>query len=125
LALQIVREQLGGTLSRMLLSAYILGGPAIFSMLAPSQLAVFSAANQIQKVANNTVAFLPPTFVHWVGSAEPGTNDVESLAASCFSARANSILSVLGLLLLAGGSAAFGTMGGLAAWTVVQGTLLS
>jgi len=38
--------------------------------------------------------------------------------------RANSILSVLGILLLAGGAVAFGAVGGLAALAVVQGILL-
>jgi PST family polysaccharide transporter len=188
-AWQVVREQLSGTLSRMLLSAYTFGGPAIFGLLAPSQLALFSAAAQIQKAGNNTVAFLPPAFVHWVGSAMltqrrrriqrsllflgavsvsivpgwlflgPSITDILYAGKVQFSwtmnlllgltiagvllanslevlllvplgqvrtvYRANSILSVLGLLLLAGGAVAFGALGGLAALAVVQGILLT
>ena len=188
LALQLVREQLGGTLSRVLISAYTFGGPAIFGILAPSQLALFSAAAQIQKAANNTVAYLPPAFIHWVGSAKPkqrrrrirrsllflGAVSVSIVPGWLFLGpsitdilyaekvqfswamnlllsltiggvllanslevlllvplgqvrtvyRANSILSVLGILLLAGGAVAFGAVGGLAALAVVQGILL-
>jgi hypothetical protein len=188
LAIQVVREQLGGTFSRILISAYAYGGPAIFGMVAPSQLALFSAAAQIQKAANNTVAYLPPAFIHWVGSAQPNqqrrrirrsllflgavsvsivpgwlllgpsitdvlyaekvqfswtmnlllsltiggvllANSLELLLLVPLDQvrtvyRANSILAVLGLLLLAGGAVAFGAVGGLAALAVVQMVLL-
>src|SRR5918994_391233 len=48
-AWRVIREQLGGTFSRVLLAGYAFGGPMIFALLAPAQLPLFSAADQIQR----------------------------------------------------------------------------
>ena len=186
-AWRVIREQLGGTFSRVLLAGYAFGGPVIFALLAPAQLPLFSAADQIQRMGTNALTFLPRAFVHWVGSSEPsqrrrrilhsmfflggvslatvpvwlfvGPLIVETLYADKVQLsrtmdmlliltiagvlltssvevvllvplgqvrtvyRAHSVLSVLGLLLVAGGAVNFGTIGALAAWVVVQAIL--
>jgi hypothetical protein len=58
-------------------------------------LALFSAANQVQKAGNNTLTFLPPTFVYWVGSAESGQRRRRILRSLLF-------LGVVGLLIVPG-----------------------
>jgi O-antigen/teichoic acid export membrane protein len=68
-AVDLVRAQLTGTLSRVLRAVFIFGGPPVFAGLAPLHLPLFSALDQVQKAGTNTLAFLPDAFVHWVGSA--------------------------------------------------------
>ena len=59
-------------------------------------LALFSAANQIRRPEDNTLAPQPPTFVHWVtGSAEAGQPKTSDLRSMLF-------LSVVGLLIVSG-----------------------
>jgi hypothetical protein len=69
IAVEPVRDQLTGTLSRVLRALFIFGGPPVYAGLAPVQLPLFSALDQVQKAGTNTLAFLPDAFVHWVGSA--------------------------------------------------------
>jgi len=69
LALDPVRTQLAGTVSRVLRALFTFGGPTIYAAVAPVQLPLFSALDQVQKAGTNTLAFLPDGFVHWVGSA--------------------------------------------------------
>jgi hypothetical protein len=69
IALDPVRAQLKGTLSRVLRALFTFGGPPVYAGLAPVQLPLFSALDQVQKAGTNTLAFLPDAFVHWVGSA--------------------------------------------------------
>jgi O-antigen/teichoic acid export membrane protein len=71
LAVQLIREQLRGTVSRVLRAAYTYGGPPLVAGIAPPQLPLFSALDQVAKAGNNALAFLPNAFVHWVGSAGP------------------------------------------------------
>eukprot|EP00918_Siedleckia_nematoides_P108280 GHVU01236318.1.p1 GENE.GHVU01236318.1~~GHVU01236318.1.p1 ORF type:complete len:401 (+),score=41.95 GHVU01236318.1:1129-2331(+) len=65
-----IRSQLRGTLSRALEAAFSFGGTTIFATFAPAALPLFSALDQVQKAGNNTLSFLPSTFVQWVGSAD-------------------------------------------------------
>ena len=69
LALDPVRAQLAGTLSRVLRALFTFGGPPIYAAAAPLQLPLLSALDQVQKAGTNTLAFFPDAFVHWVGSA--------------------------------------------------------
>jgi hypothetical protein len=69
ITVKAIRSQLGGTASRTLQAGFLFGGSAIFSAVAPSQLALFSALDQVRKAGNNSMAFLPNAFVAWVGSA--------------------------------------------------------
>lgn len=71
IAVRAVREQLSGTMSRVLQSAFTFGGNSIFAVVAPGQLPLYTAMDQVQKAGNNTLGFLPSSFVHWVGSAAP------------------------------------------------------
>jgi hypothetical protein len=69
LAVAPVRQQLAGTLSRVLRALFTFGGPPVYAALAPVQLPLFSALDQVQKAGTNTLAFFPDGFVNWVGSA--------------------------------------------------------
>lgn len=68
-ALDPVRAQLAGTISRVLRALFTFGGPTVYATAAPLQLPLFSALDQVQKAGTNTLAFLPDAFVHSVGSA--------------------------------------------------------
>lgn len=69
IAVRSIREQLSGTLSRLLRAAFTYGGTSTFAAAAPSHLPLYSALDQVQRAGSNTIAFLPSAFVHWVGSA--------------------------------------------------------
>ncbi|HYP45829.1 MAG TPA: hypothetical protein VEQ66_11620 [Propionibacteriaceae bacterium] len=69
-AVQVIREQFRGTVSRLLQAAFTFGGPSIFAVVAPMQLPIFTAIDQVQKAGNNTLNFLPQAFIQWVGLAE-------------------------------------------------------
>jgi O-antigen/teichoic acid export membrane protein len=187
LALRTIQRQLGGTVSRVLQAAFVFGGPTIFSLLAPAQLPLFAALDQVQKASNNALSFVPNAFVSWVGSApraERGKRMARSVAFILFlsviiviawiplgprilgllfaeqftisaSANlllvlsvttvlmcrslellivvplgrtrvvfvANSVISVVGLLLVMLGAVALGAVGGLGAWALSYGVL--
>lgn len=71
LALRTIQQQSSGTLSRVIQAAFGYGGPMIFSLLAPLQLPLYSALDQVQKAGSNSLNPLPSAFVSWVGSASP------------------------------------------------------
>lgn len=68
-AVRLIREHLGGTLSRIVVAAFAFGGTVIFALVAPGSLPLFAALDQIQKAVTNALNVLPSAFVSWVGSA--------------------------------------------------------
>lgn len=68
-AAQLIRTQMGATLSRVLQSLFYQGANTIFAVFAPAALAVYSATDQIKRVAGNAIGVVPAAFVGWVGSS--------------------------------------------------------
>jgi len=71
LALKTIHQQISGTTSRVFHAGFAFGGPAIFSLVAPLQLPLYSALDQVQKAGNNSLNVVPNAFISWVGSARP------------------------------------------------------
>lgn len=70
-ATRVIRQQLGGTLSRVLQAAYYYGSPIIFAGVARPNLPVYAAADQVKRTGSNALSLVPTTFVSWVGEAGP------------------------------------------------------
>lgn len=98
-AFQTIREQLSGTMSRVLQALFGFGGPAIFSAVAPTGLAVFSGVDQVQKAANNALGVVPLAFISWVGSAAPEDRRRRIVRSMLVVVAIGAIATVLWLLL--------------------------
>jgi O-antigen/teichoic acid export membrane protein len=89
LALRTIRQQISGTVARVLQASFAFGGPTIFSLIAPLQLPLYSALYQVQRAGNNSLNILPSAFVSWVGSASPAErrrrmrNSIAFIVAVC------------------------------------------
>lgn len=69
-ALRIIPSQMKATLSKLLQSFFLQGANTVFTVFAPSSLAVFSAADQVKRVAGNALGVFPVAFVGWIGSSD-------------------------------------------------------
>lgn len=94
-----IREQLAGTVSRVLQAAFTFGGNTIFAIVNPAALPLYTAMDQVQKAGNNTLGFLPNSFVHWVGSA-PVEDRRRRMLRSVYLLGAVALLTIPGWLLL-------------------------
>jgi hypothetical protein len=88
----LVRQQLAGTLARVLQALFGFGGPTLFSGFAPAALPVYAGLDQIQKAANNALGVVPYAFIGYVGSSD---------ASRFFRRMARSMLLVTGLSVVA------------------------
>lgn len=77
-------SQLFGTTAAVVQALYYFGGPSLFAILAPTHLAAFSGADQLQKSVGNGLGALPTAFVSWVGSASAGNRFRRILTATAF-----------------------------------------
>lgn len=68
-AAKMIHIQMGATLSRVLQSLFYQGANTIFAVFAPAALAVYSATDQVKRVAGNAIGVVPTAFVGWVGSS--------------------------------------------------------
>jgi hypothetical protein len=88
----LVRQQLAGTLARVLQALFGFGGPTLFSGFAPAALPLYAGLDQIQKAANNALGVVPYAFIGYVGSSD---------ASRFFRRMARSMLLVTGLSVVA------------------------
>lgn len=66
---QLFREQLHGSISRVLSAAHMYLGISMVAILVPQGLPIYTALDTVQKSMNNATTMYPAAFAWWVGSS--------------------------------------------------------
>lgn len=68
-ALKVIPAQMSAAVAKILQALFYQGANTVFTIFAPSALAMYSAADQVKRVAANALSVLPAAFVFWVGAS--------------------------------------------------------